>query len=46
VVNPERTICIDVDPETVSTARGGSVACHFAGEVSVGDVGPSSFVAN
>ena len=40
VANPERTICIDVDPEPMSTARGGSVACHFAGELGGGDVGP------
>ncbi|WP_433172577.1 dipeptide ABC transporter ATP-binding protein [Actinoallomurus sp. CA-150999] len=33
LVNPERTICAEVEPQLTATAAGQRAACHFAGEL-------------
>jgi peptide/nickel transport system ATP-binding protein len=33
LVNPERTICAEVEPQLTATASGQRAACHFAGEL-------------
>ncbi|MGW2048410.1 dipeptide ABC transporter ATP-binding protein [Streptomyces sp. NPDC001858] len=32
LAHPERTICVESDPQLSETAAGGRAACHFAGE--------------
>jgi oligopeptide/dipeptide ABC transporter ATP-binding protein len=33
LANPDRTVCVEVDPELHAVHSGQSVACHFAGEL-------------
>ncbi|MFI7132150.1 dipeptide ABC transporter ATP-binding protein [Nonomuraea sp. NPDC050153] len=33
LVNPDRTICTEIDPQLAPTATGQRAACHFAGEL-------------